>query len=88
MGIIAYIIIGCIVGIIGRATLPIPRQMGFWSMLLLGMVGGIVGGLIGAVVNPYQALYGLNPTALVASVIGAILVVVGMTLITRRRWLA
>lgn len=85
MGLIAYIIIGGIVGIIGRAALPIPPHMGFWSLLLLGIVGGVVGGLIGAVVNPYEALYGLNPTALVASALGALLVIVGMILVTRRR---
>ncbi len=85
MGVIAYIIIGGIVGIIGRAALPIPRQMGFWSLLLLGIVGGVVGGLLGAIVHPTEALYGLNPTALVASALGAVGVIVGMILVTRRR---
>ena len=48
MGIIAFIIIGLIAGLIARAILPGRQSMGLLATTLLGMVGSLVGGLVGS----------------------------------------
>jgi uncharacterized membrane protein YeaQ/YmgE (transglycosylase-associated protein family) len=46
MGIIAWIILGLLAGLIARAILPGKDSEGLFATLLIGMAGAIVGGLI------------------------------------------
>jgi len=46
MGIIAWIILGLLAGLIARAILPGHDSVGIIVTLLIGVVGAIVGGLI------------------------------------------
>lgn len=47
MGIIAWIVLGLIVGAIAKAIMPGRDGGGFILTILLGVVGAFVGGLIG-----------------------------------------
>ena len=47
MGIIAWIILGLLVGILARFLAPGRQPMGLVATLLLGIVGAVVGGFIG-----------------------------------------
>jgi uncharacterized membrane protein YeaQ/YmgE (transglycosylase-associated protein family) len=85
MVIIAYIIVGLIVGVIVRVALPPAPQVGFWGSVLLGMVGGIIGGLFSSALAPNQALSTVHPLGITLAVIISTLVTVGVTLATRRR---
>lgn len=86
MAIFAYIILGIIVGVIVRITLPPAPQVGFWGSVLLGMVGGLIGGLIS---SPFyrgsDLLAHVTPWGVALAVIVSVAVTVGVTLITRRR---
>jgi uncharacterized membrane protein YeaQ/YmgE (transglycosylase-associated protein family) len=46
MGIIAWIILGLLAGLIARAVLPGHDSVGVFATLLIGVVGALAGGLI------------------------------------------
>ena len=51
MGIIAWIILGLLAGLIARALLPGDDSIGFFRTLLVGVAGAIVGGFIAELVG-------------------------------------
>ncbi|HYH99325.1 GlsB/YeaQ/YmgE family stress response membrane protein [Hyalangium sp.] len=85
MGIIAFIIIGLIAGLIARAILPGRQSMGLLPTTLLGMVGSLVGGLIGSLFVRDGRLFDLHPSGLLMSVVGAIAVLLLVGVAGRRR---
>lgn len=85
MGIIAFIIIGLIAGLIARAILPGRQSMGLLATTLLGMVGSLVGGLIGSLFVRNGRLFDLHPSGLIMSIIGSIIVLLLVGAAGRRR---
>jgi len=77
MGIIVTIIVGLVVGAIARFLLPGDQKMGWIMTCLLGIAGSVLAGFIGQALGWYEAG---QPAGWIASVIGAIalLVIVGM----------
>ncbi len=82
MSIIWTIVIGFIAGLIARALMPGPNPMGFVLTTLLGIVGALVAGFLGRALGWYAVGEGAG---LVASVVGAILVLFVYGMVTRRR---
>jgi uncharacterized membrane protein YeaQ/YmgE (transglycosylase-associated protein family) len=74
MGLIAFILIGLIAGLIARAILPGNQSMGLVATTLLGMVGSLVGGLVGSLFRSDGTLFSLHPSGIIMSVLGAIVV--------------
>ncbi len=75
MGIISMIIVGLIAGLIARAIMPGPDPMGWLGTILLGIVGSFVGGFLGAMVFGRSADGSvLEPSGIVGSIIGALIV--------------
>lgn len=73
------ILIGFIAGLVARALKPGPDKMGLISTTLVGIAGAVVGGFLGRMMGIYQP----NESAgFVASVIGAILVLVIVQFLT------
>jgi uncharacterized membrane protein YeaQ/YmgE (transglycosylase-associated protein family) len=85
MGIIAFIIIGLIAGLIARAILPGRQSMGLIATALLGIVGSFVGGLIGSLFRRDGRLFDLHPSGIIMSVIGSIVVLMLVGMAGRRR---
>ncbi|SEL86923.1 MULTISPECIES: GlsB/YeaQ/YmgE family stress response membrane protein [Stigmatella] len=85
MGIIAFIIIGLIAGLIARAILPGRQSMGLIATTLLGMVGSLVGGLVGSLFARDGRLFDIHPTGILMSVIGSIVVLLLVGAAGRRR---
>jgi uncharacterized membrane protein YeaQ/YmgE (transglycosylase-associated protein family) len=85
MGIIAFIIIGLIAGLIARAILPGRQSMGLLATTLLGMVGSLVGGLVGSLFVRDGRLFDLHPSGIIMSVIGSIVVLLLVGAAGRRR---
>lgn len=85
MGIIAFIVIGLIAGLIARAILPGRQSMGLIATTLLGMVGSIVGGMIGALFSRSRHVFDLEPAGIIMSIIGAIIVLMLVGMAGRRR---
>ncbi|AHI00640.1 GlsB/YeaQ/YmgE family stress response membrane protein [Kutzneria viridogrisea] len=85
MGIIAWIVLGLIVGAIAKAIMPGKDGGGLIITMLLGVVGGFVGGIIG------KALFGVDiggffeiRTWLLA-ILGAVIVLGIYRLVTGRK---
>lgn len=50
MGFLGWIVLGLIMGAIGKAVLPGRMTGGWFATLLLGVIGAVVGGWIGSIV--------------------------------------
>lgn len=85
MGIIAFIVVGLIAGLIARAILPGRQSMGLLATMLLGIVGSFVGGLIGSLFRRDGRLFDLHPSGILMSVLGAIVVLLLVGAAGRRR---
>jgi len=72
MGIIVFLIVGLIAGIIARALVPGPDPMGWLGTMILGIVGSFVGGTLAALI--FGGTLALSAAGIVGSVIGAIIV--------------
>ncbi|KND60738.1 putative membrane protein [Candidatus Burkholderia verschuerenii] len=74
---IGTLIVGLVVGLIARATKPGDDSMGWIMTIVLGVAGSLVAGYVGRALGWYQPG---QPAGWIASVVGAIvlLVVVGM----------
>jgi uncharacterized membrane protein YeaQ/YmgE (transglycosylase-associated protein family) len=84
--IIALIIIGAIAGFIARAVVPGPDPMGVVGTIVLGIVGSFVGGFLGYLIFHKDASQGaLQPSGIIGSIIGAIVVLLVYRAATRGR---
>ncbi|KQW01215.1 GlsB/YeaQ/YmgE family stress response membrane protein [Rhizobacter sp. Root1221] len=82
MGFIWTIVIGFVAGLIARALMPGPNPMGFVLTAVLGIVGAVVASFLGRALGWYGDGEGAG---LIASVIGAILVLVVYGWVARKR---
>ena len=84
--IIGLIIVGAIAGFIARAVIPGKQSMGILMTILLGIVGSFVGGFLGFLIFGKDPNGGfLQPSGIIGSIIGAIIVLGIYVLVTRRR---
>jgi len=68
-----YIIVGFIVGLIGRAIMPGAQALGFIMTTLIGIGGSVVGGLIGRLFSKPEPGATFHPAGFIMSIIGAII---------------
>lgn len=72
MGIISWIILGLIVGILAKWFMPGKDGGGFFMTVILGIAGALVGGYISAFFG-LGTVTGFNIGSLVISILGAML---------------
>lgn len=79
MGLLAFLIIGLLAGAMARLLMPGNQNMGTLATIALGCVGSFVGGILGSLWRSDGHLLALRPSGLIASTIGAfiVLLVVG-----------
>lgn len=85
MGIIAFLVIGLIAGLLARAIMPGNQGMGLLATTLLGIAGSFVGGLIGSLFRSDGRIFDLHPSGLLMSVLGAMLLLFLVGMAGRRR---
>ncbi|MCP3103572.1 GlsB/YeaQ/YmgE family stress response membrane protein [Myxococcus sp. K15C18031901] len=85
MGIIAFLVIGLLAGLLARAIMPGNQSMGLLATTLLGIVGSFVGGFIGSLLSSNGRVFDLQPSGLLFSVLGALLVLFLVGFAGRRR---
>jgi uncharacterized membrane protein YeaQ/YmgE (transglycosylase-associated protein family) len=73
MGIIAWIFMGLLVGILARFFMPGPQPLGLVRTILLGIVGAVVGGFIGAQMG-WGQVRGFDLRSLGLAILGGVLV--------------
>jgi uncharacterized membrane protein YeaQ/YmgE (transglycosylase-associated protein family) len=83
--ILFLLIIGLIAGFVARALVPGPDPLSVGATLVLGILGSFVGGFLG------WALFGkdlsegaLQPSGIVGSIVGAILLLLAYRAMSRR----
>ena len=75
--IISIIVVGLIAGFLARAIVPGRQNLSIGMTLLLGIVGSFVGGFLGYLLFGADAADGfLQPSGIIGSIIGAIIVLV------------
>ena len=90
MGVISYfvslVIVGLVIGGLGRLVVPGPNPIGLWATLVIGLAGAIVGAIIGG-------LLGLGIVTIVPEIAvsaGLVYAISGRShnrwLTSRRRW--
>ncbi|OHV34973.1 MULTISPECIES: GlsB/YeaQ/YmgE family stress response membrane protein [Pseudofrankia] len=74
--IISWIILGLIAGAVARLLVPGPDPMSILATILLGIAGSFVGGFLGYVLFDKDLGEGaLQPSGIVGSIVGAIILV-------------
>ena len=83
--IVAIIVVGLIAGFIARAVVPGRQSMSIGATILLGIIGSFVGGFLGYLIFHKDASNGFfQPSGIVGSIIGAIIVLVIYLAVKRR----
>ncbi|GAA2823176.1 putative membrane protein YeaQ/YmgE (transglycosylase-associated protein family) [Leucobacter komagatae] len=85
MGFLAFIVLGLIAGAIAKAIMPGESGGGWFTTLILGVVGAVVGGWLGSLLfnAPLQNFWSLQTWALAIG--GALVVLLLWGLLTGRR---
>jgi uncharacterized membrane protein YeaQ/YmgE (transglycosylase-associated protein family) len=72
MGILSWIVLGLVVGILAKWIMPGPDSSGIVMTILLGVAGAFVGGWIGTQLG-FGSVTGFDLRSLAVAVLGALL---------------
>ena len=84
MGIISWIVLGLVAGLLARAFTPSKGVHGCLPTLVVGIVGALLGGLIATALGADDGITGFNLWSLLLAVIGAVLLLLVLSAISRR----
>jgi uncharacterized membrane protein YeaQ/YmgE (transglycosylase-associated protein family) len=73
MGIIAWIVLGLIAGLIAKAIMPGKDPGGFIITTLIGIAGALIGGWISTLLGGAGLAHGFSIKSLLLAVFGAII---------------
>lgn len=74
---------GAIAGFLARLVVPGPDPMGFFATVALGVAGSFLGGFLGSLL--FEGELELRGSGLIGSIIGAVLLLLLVRLLNRRR---
>jgi uncharacterized membrane protein YeaQ/YmgE (transglycosylase-associated protein family) len=85
MGIVAWIVLGVVVGLIARVVVPGRERLSLTMTALLGVAGALLGGFVASLLTAHSVSE-LQLSTIVGSVVGAIaILVLAGAVFTRRR---
>jgi uncharacterized membrane protein YeaQ/YmgE (transglycosylase-associated protein family) len=84
MGILAWIVMGLLVGVFVRVLMPGIQPLGIIGTILLGIVGAVVGGFIGIQMG-WGNVQGFDLRSLGLAILGGVLVLFLVGLFKRGR---
>lgn len=85
MGIIGWIVLGFLAGVIAKAIMPGEERAGIFLTLLLGVAGAVLGGFLATALglgDPIDELFDLSTW--VAAVVGSLIILFGWSAIRER----
>ncbi|MFC9943940.1 GlsB/YeaQ/YmgE family stress response membrane protein [Streptomyces pratensis] len=86
MGIIAWIFIGLLAGVIAKALLPGKDPGGIIITMLIGIAGGLLGGWLGKVIFGVDSIDGFfDLSTWIAAIAGSIILLVLYRVVTGNR---
>ena len=83
MGILSWIVLGLIAGVVAKFLMPGQGPSGWILTIVLGIVGAIVGGFVGHLIG-FGDLSGFDLRSLALAVGGAILVLLAYGILQKR----
>lgn len=79
-------VIGLIAGAVARLLVPGRQNIGILATIVIGVVGSFVGGFLGYVLFHHDVQNGaIQPSGIIGSVIGAVIVLLIVTRVGGRR---
>ncbi len=84
MQIIWFVVLGFVAGLVARAIMPGKQPMGLAMTTLLGIAGSFVGGLFSSLFS-HRAVSLLQPSGILGSIIGALVVLAIAGAVNSRR---
>ena len=84
MGILSWLVVGAIAGILAGYFVTGDEGLGIVGRILLGIIGAVVGGFIAGAITGGDYISGINLTTIIVATIGAIVVVVVYNMLTGR----
>ena len=85
MGIIAWIVLGLVAGLIANALIPGRRQQGLILTCVIGIVGALLGGWLATKLFHIHTLHGFfNLDTWLTAIVGAAILLLAYHLITSR----
>ena len=84
MGILSWIVLGLVAGMIAKLVMPGDDPGGIIVTMLLGIVGAVVGGFIATALG-YGTVAALDIRSLLIAIGGALVLLLGYRLVARRR---
>ena len=85
MGIISWIVVGAIAGILAGFIVRGDEGLGIIGRVVLGIIGAVVGGFVAGLVLGGDYVTGINVTTIIVATIGAVIVVIAYNAVTGRR---
>lgn len=83
MGLISWIVVGLIAGLLGKWTMPGPDPGGIIVTALIGMAGASVGGFVVGILGGTGAT-GFNVWSILVATLGAVILLAIYRMFTRR----
>ncbi|MDZ4178761.1 MAG: GlsB/YeaQ/YmgE family stress response membrane protein [Coriobacteriia bacterium] len=84
MGILSWIVVGLIAGLLAKWIFPGDQNAGFILTTVLGIVGALVGGFIMSLIGG-TGVTGFNLQTLLVATVGALLVLFIYGMVVRKR---
>ena len=84
MGILTWVVMGLIVGVVAKFIMPVTGPGGIISTIVLGIVGALVGGFIGTALG-LGSVTGFNLASFLLAVAGAIVVLILFKIIRKSK---
>ncbi|MBT2545872.1 GlsB/YeaQ/YmgE family stress response membrane protein [Streptomyces sp. ISL-44] len=86
MGIIAWILIGLLAGLIAKALMPGKDPGGLIITMFIGIAGGLLGGWLGKVIFGVDSIDGFfDLSTWIAAIVGSLILLALYRLLTRNR---
>ena len=85
MGVIAWIVVGLVSGLIAKALMPGHEPCGLVFTILLGIAGAIVGGFLAITLGISDGINNFDLGTIVLAVLGAMLLLIIFRTITSSR---
>ncbi|MCP3819751.1 GlsB/YeaQ/YmgE family stress response membrane protein [Streptomyces sp. A3M-1-3] len=86
MGIIAWILVGLLAGIIAKTLMPGRDPGGIIITMLIGIAGGLLGGRLGKVIFGVDSIDGFfDLSTWVAAIVGSLILLILYRLVTGNR---